>query len=81
MLPEQQAVGPIDVTFSVPPASVSATAFAGTVSLRVPGNVTYDVHASRSVGTLRVSVTRDTASPHVIRASVTTGSVIIEPAP
>ena len=75
------SAGRIDVTFSVPPASVSATAFAGTVSLRVPGTVTYAVHASRSVGSLRVSVTRSAGSPHVITARVTTGSVIIEPAP
>ena len=75
------SAGRIDVTFSVPPASVSATAFAGTVSLRVPGDATYAVHASRSVGSLRVSVTRNAASPHVITARVTTGSVIIEPAP
>ena len=75
------SAGRIDVTFSVPPASASAIATAGTVWLRVPGTVPYAIHASTSVGSLRVGVTRSAASPHAITARVTTGSVIIEPAP
>ena len=75
------SAGRIDVTFSVPPASVSATVTAGTVSLRVPGSVPYAIHAGTTVGSLRVGVTRSAASPHAITARVTTGSVIIEPAP
>jgi hypothetical protein len=75
------SAGRIDVTFSVPPATASAIATAGTVWLRVPGTVPYAIHASTSVGSLRVGVTRSAASPHAITARVTTGSVIIEPAP
>ena len=75
------SAGRIDVTFSVPPATVSATATAGTVALRVPGNVPYAVHASTTVGSVRIGVTRSAASPRAITARVTTGSVIIEPAP
>ncbi|HEX9358479.1 MAG TPA: hypothetical protein VF933_32295 [Streptosporangiaceae bacterium] len=44
-------------------------------------NVPYAIHASTSVGSLQVGVTRSAASPHAITARVTTGSVIIEPAP
>lgn len=75
------SAGRIDVTFAVPPATASAIATAGAVWLRVPGTVPYAIHASTSVGSLRVGVTRSAASPHAITARVTTGSVIIEPAP
>ena len=73
--------GGIEVNFSAAPAAVTATADIGSVTLRVPGNVPYAVHASTSAGSTRVGVTRSPASPHVITASTRTGSVTIEPAP
>jgi hypothetical protein len=51
------------------------------VVLRVPGGVPYAVHTAASVGKAHVSVSRNPASPHVITATVTTGSITIEPAP
>lgn len=75
------SAGRIDVTFSAPPESLTATMVAGPVSLRVPGTVPYAVSVHASVGRTRVSVTRSPASPHVITASTTTGTVTIAPAP
>jgi hypothetical protein len=48
--------------------------------LRVPGNVGYAVDASTTVGATRIGVQRSAASPHVITARATTGSIRIEPA-
>jgi len=73
--------GTINATFSAAPATLLATATAGSVTLRVPGGVPYAVDASASVGSTQVSVIRSDASPHAITAWTTTGSVTIEPAP
>ncbi len=75
------SAGQIDVTFSAAPATITATATFGSVTLRVPSNVSYAVNASASVGSIDVSVTRNPTSPHVITASTRTGSVTIQPAP
>ena len=77
----RSSAGGIDVTFSVAPAAVIASTDIGSVALRVPGNVSYDLNTSVTVGSARVGVTRSPASPHAIRASVRTGSITIEPAP
>jgi len=74
------STGQIKITFSVPPTTVSATTSAGLVLLRVPGNVGYAVDASTTVGKIRIGVQRSAASPHVITARATTGSITIEPA-
>ena len=73
--------GTIEVTFSAAPATLTATATAGSVTLRVPGGVPYGVDANTSVGSTDVGVLRSAASPHAITASTTTGSITIEPAP
>jgi len=73
------SAGEIEVTFSAAPASITATATVGSVTLRVPGNVSYAVDASVSVGSILVSVPRNPASQHVITASTRTGSVTIQP--
>jgi hypothetical protein len=75
------AAGTIDVTFSAAPATLTATATAGSVTLRVPGSVPYAVDASTSVDSTDVGVISSAASPHAITASTTTGAVTIEPAP
>jgi DUF4097 and DUF4098 domain-containing protein YvlB len=74
------STGQIKITFSAPPTTVSATTSAGLVLLRVPGNVGYAVDASTTVGKIRIGVQRSAASPHVITARATTGSITIEPA-
>jgi hypothetical protein len=74
------SAGKVEVAFSAAPAAVTAAATVGSVTLRVPGTVAYDVTASVSVGSTHVGVTLDPASSHVITASATTGSVTVEPA-
>ena len=75
------STGQIKITFSAPPTTVRATTSAGVVLLRVPGSVGYAVDASTTVGAIRIGVQRSAASPHVITARATTGSITIEPAP
>lgn len=73
------SAGTIDVTFSAAPATVTATSDVGSVTLRVPGTVPYDVTTNVGVGSTQVSVPRSPASPHAITASTRTGSVTIVP--
>lgn len=75
------SAGRIDITFSAVPETLTATSTAGSVTLRVPGGVSYAVHASTQVGSTKVTVPHSPASRHVITATVTTGAVIVEPAP
>jgi Toastrack DUF4097 len=75
------SAGRIDITFSAAPATLTATSTAGSVTLRVPGGVSYAVHASTGVGSTAVRVPVSPASQHVITATVTTGAVTVEPAP
>lgn len=72
--------GTIDVAFSAAPLTVTATSVVGSVTLRVPGSVSYNVTTNVNVGATHVSVPRSTTSPHVITAGTRTGSVTIEPA-
>lgn len=72
------SAGDLDATFSSAPASITATAAVGSVTLRLPGNVSYAVNATATVGTIHVSVTRDQASTHVITAATGTGSITIQ---
>jgi len=74
------STGQIKITFSAPPTTVSATTSAGLILLRVPGNVGYAIDASTTVGKIQIGVQRSAASPHVITATATTGSITIEPA-
>lgn len=75
------SAGSVDATFSTAPATITATATVGSVTLRVPGTESYAVHASATVGSISVTVARNPGSPHVITASTTTGSITIRPAP
>jgi putative adhesin len=75
------SAGRIDMTFSAAPATLTAASTAGSVTLRVPGGVSYRVHASSKIGSTRVTVPSSPSSPHVITATVTTGAVSVEPAP
>jgi hypothetical protein len=72
--------GRIAITFSAAPASVTAVSTVGSVTLRVPGSVSYAVRASTTVGSTRVTVPSSPSSPHLIVATVTTGAVTVEPA-
>jgi DUF4097 and DUF4098 domain-containing protein YvlB len=74
------SAGTIDVAFSAAPAAVTATSDIGSVTLRVPGSVSYNVTTNTGVGSTHVSVTRSPASPHAITAGTRIGPVTIEPA-
>jgi DUF4097 and DUF4098 domain-containing protein YvlB len=75
------STGEIDVSFSVPPAAISATTNVGAVILRVPNTVAYDVATSAGVGHIGVSVTQNTAAPRTITTHTDIGSITIEPLP
>jgi hypothetical protein len=71
--------GEINATFSAAPAAITAVTAVGSIDLRVPGDVPYDVRASATVGSTRVVVARDQKSAHAITATTDTGSIVIEP--
>jgi hypothetical protein len=75
------STGEIDVSFSAPPDTISATTDVGAVILRVPNTVAYDVTTNAGVGHIGVSVTQNTAAPRTITTRTDIGSITIEPAP
>ena len=75
------SAGGIDVTFSAAPATIDVSTNVGSITLRVPSTVSYNVHTSVAGGSARADVNRSPASPHAITASTWTGSIAIEPAP
>jgi hypothetical protein len=74
------SAGGINVTFTAPTSSITATTDVGAITLRVPGTVQYNVTASATVGNVHVAVSRSSAAAHRITASTKTGSITIEPA-
>lgn len=76
----RSSAGMIDVAFVAAPATVTATSLIGSVTLRVPGSMSYNVTTNVGVGSTHVGVTRSPASPYAITAGTGTGSVTIEPA-
>ncbi|HTS97513.1 MAG TPA: hypothetical protein VMI33_12910 [Streptosporangiaceae bacterium] len=70
-------VGSIDAAFTAAPDALIAAAGTGQVTLLLPAGPAYAVTASADVGQVAVSVTRDSASDHVIRASTDVGSVTV----
>jgi len=73
------SAGDINVTFSTPAASITATTEVGAITVRVPDTVQYHVTASAAVGDVHVSVSRSPAAARTITASTKTGSITIEP--
>jgi hypothetical protein len=73
------SAGEIDVSFSAPPAAITAITDVGAITLRVPDTVQYHVTASATVGDVHVGVSRSTAATRAINASTRTGSITIEP--
>jgi hypothetical protein len=69
--------GSITAAFAAPPAHVTASSQLGSVVLRLPSTVTYDVIASTQLGRTSVTVPRSTRSPNVINASSRLGSVTV----
>jgi hypothetical protein len=62
------------------PSSVHTESEAGAVEVRVPGNQSYAVDISATVGGSEVSVTRDPAAAHHINVRTGIGGVRVAPA-
>lgn len=73
------SAGAIDVSFSAPAAAITATTDVGAITLRVPGNVQYDVTANATVGNVHVTVPRSLSAARRITANTKTGSITIKP--
>lgn len=76
----QASLGGVRVLAQDPPDLVTATTSLGDVHVEVPGGVTYAVDVESSQGDQDVRVDRDAASPHLIRARTSLGSIRILPA-
>jgi hypothetical protein len=72
--------GGIIAAFSAAPSSLSASTNIGSISLTMPGTVSYQIHTHTYVGSSTVKVHKNPASPHVITASSDLGSITISPA-
>lgn len=75
------STGEIDVSFSAPPAAISAITDIAAVLLRVPNDVPYHVTTSAAVGHINVAVTQSTAASRTITTRTNIGSITIEPSP
>lgn len=72
--------GGIIAAFTTPPGSVNASTNIGAITVTVPATVSYQIHTHTYVGSSKVTVHSDPASPHVITASSDLGSITISPA-
>jgi DUF4097 and DUF4098 domain-containing protein YvlB len=72
--------GATELHFLEAPSSVHTESEAGPVEVRVPGNQSYAVDISATVGGSEVSVTRDPAAAHHINVRTGIGGVRVAPA-
>lgn len=82
-LSSQQALlrtqaGSVDAAFSGAPQLVDASAEAGDVTLKLPGDTSYNVDAATEQGTRKVTVPEDPASAHEIRVRVSLGDLTVQ---
>jgi DUF4097 and DUF4098 domain-containing protein YvlB len=76
----QTKAGAMTLEFAEAPATLQATTELGAVTIRVPGNTAYAVDARSDVGSSKVSVREDAASPHKISVKTQLGAVTVEAA-
>lgn len=69
--------GGVIATFRAVPASVTASAGAGSIVLSVPDSAAYKINADAVVGTSTIGVRRSPASPHAITARTDLGGITI----
>ncbi|MBO0822060.1 MAG: hypothetical protein J2P26_14575, partial [Nocardiopsaceae bacterium] len=69
--------GGINATFTTAPASLKASTHAGSITISVPGQDTYQVSADAIVGTTHVTVPRAAKSAHAITAHSDLGGITI----
>jgi hypothetical protein len=77
---EETQAGAMTLEFAEAPATLQATTELGAVTVRVPGTAAYAVDVRTDVGSSKVSVRQDAASPHKIVVKTQLGAVSIEPA-
>ncbi|MER7959940.1 DUF4097 family beta strand repeat-containing protein [Streptomyces sp. NPDC096030] len=75
------SAGSVDASFARAPQQIDASAEAGDVTLRVPGNTSYAVDAKTELGTRKVSVPEDPGSAHEIRVRVSLGDLSVQTSP
>ena len=76
----QTEAGAMTLEFAKAPTTLQATTELGAVTIRVPGNSAYAVTARSDVGSSKVSVRQDAASPHKISVKTQVGAVTVEAA-
>ncbi|MFF7177978.1 DUF4097 family beta strand repeat-containing protein [Streptomyces sp. NPDC008121] len=72
------SAGTVDLAYSSAPRMVDASATTGKVVIRVPAGTSYAVDAKSEVGSRKVSVPQDPASPHKIRVRTSVGAVSVQ---
>jgi hypothetical protein len=72
-------VGGISASFAAAPATVQASARVGTITLHVPGTMSYKVTANAHVGKAAVSIIQNATSAHAITATTDVGAINIAP--
>jgi hypothetical protein len=73
----EATAGPVDLDLASAPRQLTAHTTAGAVSVWLPSDERYDVHAAATLGPAKVKVPRDSSSPHHIRISTKAGKVEI----
>jgi DUF4097 and DUF4098 domain-containing protein YvlB len=76
----QTQAGAMTLEFAEAPTMLQATTELGAVTIRVPGSAAYAVQARSDVGSSKVSVRQDAASPHKISVKTQVGAVSVESA-
>jgi hypothetical protein len=71
--------GGITAAFTAAPHAVQATARVGAITIRVPGNVSYQVAADAHLGKATVTVPQDASSARSISASTDVGAITVGP--
>ena len=74
------SAGAMTLELAEAPATLQATTELGAVTVRVPASATYAVDVRADVGSSKVSVQQDAASPHKISVKTQVGAVTVEPA-
>jgi hypothetical protein len=73
-------LGEINAVFATAPTTVHATTNLGSINLRVPGTVSYDVNAPPGeLGSAIITIPQSSSSRHVIDAVCNMGSLLIGP--
>jgi hypothetical protein len=73
----ETTAGQVDLTFASAPALVKVTTDAGAINVTVPGNASYRISASSTIGTTDVALPNDASAPNVIDLHAQVGLVSV----